>query len=263
VISSRGAVVAALVLAAALSLAIAHGPLGDLCERFVGILQNAMNARATAAPLSGPRLYAFAFGGGVVASLSPCILGMLPVNLSYIGAQRLSSRFAAVRVATLFVLGVVVVTVAVGLVSSLFFALFVSFRGEVNIAVGVLTVVMAAWMAGFIRLPVPAVVRAVPRGAGAFAVGIVFALAASPCASPVLVTVLGAAAGGGAVVSMTAMAVYAIGYTLLLWLASVFAGVTAASRTFLAHGDVITRVSAVFLLLVGVGSIVYGVRQLG
>jgi cytochrome c-type biogenesis protein len=221
-----------------------------------------VNARVAGEPLGGIRLYAFAFAGGLVASLSPCILGMLPVNLSYIGAQKLTSRTAAMRVATAFVGGVVVVTVAVGLISSLFFALFVSYRGQVNIAVGLVTIAMAAWMAGVLRFRVPAV-RAVPRGAGAFVVGVIFALAASPCASPVLVTVLGAAAGSGPIVSMSAMAVYAVGYTLVLWLASVFAGVAAASRVVLVHGELITRASAALLLAIGLGTLVYGVRQLG
>lgn len=117
---------------------------------------------------------------------------MLPLNLSYIGAAKLRSRTAALSVATMFVLGVVVVNVVLGLVSSLFFAIFVQYRAPVNIAIGVLTVVMGLWMAGFVRLPTPQIATRIPTGTGSFMVGVGFALVATPCASPILVFVLGA-----------------------------------------------------------------------
>jgi cytochrome c-type biogenesis protein len=59
-------------------------------------------------PLTNPwLLISFAFGGGLLASISPCILAMLPVNLSYIGTLNVKSRRAAFWNATEFVLGVV------------------------------------------------------------------------------------------------------------------------------------------------------------
>jgi cytochrome c-type biogenesis protein len=184
---------------------------------------------------------------------------MLPVNLSYIGAAKLTSRRAALVTATSFVLGVVVVNAAFGLLSSLFFAVLVQYRAIMNTVVGLLAVLMGLWMAGIVRLSVPSVVTKIPTGFGPFVVGIVFALVASPCASPVLVTVLGVASQDGIPLrAVTAMVVYSIGYTIVLFAASLFAGVATSSRKLLAYGELITRIGAVSLVLIGLATAWYG-----
>jgi cytochrome c-type biogenesis protein len=213
--------------------------------------------------MQGWRVYPIALFGGLIASISPCILGMLPLNLSYIGASRLTSRSAAVRLASSFVLGVIIVNVALGLISSLFFALFVQYRAPVNIGVGAVTILMGLWLAGILRWPTPQVFTRIPPGSCSFIVGIMFALVASPCASPVLIFILGEVSlAGSPVRAVTAMALYAIGYTLILFLASLFAGVAVASRRILPHSEFVTCVAAAMLVVIGVGTLTYGVTQL-
>ena len=262
--SSQVAIAASIVLVAVLASAIAWGPLGQVFEREVGIWQNAIAARLSGrGALYGWRLYAVAFAGGLVASISPCILGMLPLNLSYIGASKLRSGTAALRVAVMFVLGVVVVNVVLGLVSSLFFALFVEYRASVNIAVGVVTVIMGLWMAGFVQLSTPQISTRIPPGAGSFMVGLGFALVATPCASPILVFILGAVSlAASPARAIAAMTFYAIGYTLVLFLASLFAGIAAASRRVLAHSELVSRIAAATLVVIGIATFAYGFDQL-
>ena len=237
---------------------------GDMLMRFAGDRLNELASLASAPHmLDGPRLYAFALAGGIVGSISPCILSMLPVNLSFIGAAGARTREAAIRLATLFVAGVALVNLVLGLATSLFFAIFIEYRAEVNIAVGAFTVLAALWMAGIVRLPVPQFVKVIPAQFGPLPVGMAFALATSPCSSPVLFAVLTTAAQrGNPLASAGAMTAYSIGYTAVLWLASVSTGLIATSRHLLRHGTLITRASAFVLAAIGISTFAYGTTLL-
>ena len=58
------------------------------------------------------------------------------------------------------------------------------------------------------------------------------------------------------------MTFYAIGYTLVLFLASLFAGIAAASRGFLAHSELVSRIAAGTLVVIGIATFAYGFDQL-
>jgi cytochrome c-type biogenesis protein len=255
--------IATIALAAAI-LEISRGRASLELMRYVGERLNTLTAYLRAPHmLDGPRLYIFAFAGGLVASISPCILGLLPVNLSYIGSLGNSTRLGAARAATLFVAGIGIVNTALGLISSFFFAVLIEYRGQVNIGVGLLTVFLALWMAGIVPLRMPSIVRRVPSDAGPLVVGAVLGLAVSPCSSPVLVAVLAAAGSGGhALRAVETMIVYSIGYTSVLLIASVFTGAIAASQYVLKYGELIGRFSATALGLLGLGGIFYGITLL-
>jgi len=123
----------------------------------------------------------------------------------------------------------------------------------------------ARWGSENQRVPlrVPSIVRRVPSDAGPLVVGSVLGLAVSPCSSPILVAVLAAAGSNGDPRrAVEAMVVYSIGYTSELWIASVFTGALPASQCLLRYGELIGRLSAAALGLLGLGGIVYGITLL-
>jgi cytochrome c-type biogenesis protein len=226
-------------------------------------------------------LIGLAFAGGLVASISPCILSLLPVNLSYIGTREITSRREAFLKAGAFVLGVVTVLSLLGLFSSLAAFVFVQFQGYFYVLVGTIILLMGLNLTGLLPLSLPHLFRpnqaigtsdqAGKAGsgfrktsiksllAGPYGVGLTFALVSSPCTSPVMVAVLAAGAATGSQVQSTlTMVSYALGYTAIIFLASLFTGLAKQSRILLRHSETIVYVAGIVLLLVGAFYLING-----
>jgi cytochrome c-type biogenesis protein len=205
-------------------------------------------------------LLPLAFLGGLLASLSPCILALLPVNLSYIGTLTIESRWDAFVKAGLFVLGTVSVLSLFGLFSSFASAVLVDYRGYINIVIGAIILLMGLSFAGLFHLPLPQTQISLPV-AGPYGVGLTFALISSPCASPVLFAVLAAAAATGSqLLSTLTMVSYALGYTAVIFFASLFAGLVKQSRVLLTKSEWVIRLGSAALILAGGYYLVTGVR---
>ncbi|MEA5421560.1 cytochrome c biogenesis protein CcdA [Spirulina sp. CCNP1310] len=227
--------------------------LGRPLEHFISLIENRYQQWFDQQNTTNPFiLLPLAFFGGLLASISPCILALLPVNLSYIGTLKITSRWDAFQKAGLFVLGAVTILSLFGLASSFAGAVMVDYRGYINIAVGLIMVVMALWLIGVIKFSLPQTHLNFPK-AGPYGVGLTFALVSSPCASPVLFAVLAAAAATGSQVMGTlTMVSYALGYTGLIFLASLFTGLAKQSRGLLTHSEGVIRFGTVALMLTGV-----------
>ncbi|MFM5986419.1 MAG: cytochrome c biogenesis CcdA family protein [Sphaerospermopsis kisseleviana] len=238
----------------ALVLVLTLGPvLSHQIEQVISIVENRyqqwFDQQDTANPVV---LLPLAFIGGVLASVSPCILALLPVNLSYIGTLKIKSRWDAFIKAGLFVLGAVTILSLFGLVSSFAGAVMVEYRGYINIVVGLIMAMMGLWLMGVIKLPLPTMQVNLPV-AGPYGVGLTFALVSSPCASPVLFAVLAAAAATGSqILGTLTMVSYALGYTLLIFLASLFTALAKQSNQLLKHSESIIRFGSVALMITGV-----------
>ena len=245
-----------------LVLVITLGPvISHPIERAISLVENRyqqwFDQQDTANPLV---LLPLAFIGGLLASVSPCILALLPVNLSYIGTLKINSRWDAFTKAGLFVLGAVTILSLFGLVSSFAGTVMVEYRGYINVAVGLIMALMALWLMGVVKLPLPQIDVNLPK-AGPYGVGLTFALVSSPCASPVLFAVLAAAAATGSqLLGTLTMVSYALGYTLLIFLASLFTGLAKHSKQLLKHSEVIIHFGSVALILTGVYYLLTGTQ---
>ena len=196
-------------------------PISQALEYAISVVENRYQEwfaqQDTANPLV---LMPLAFFGGLIASVSPCILAMLPLNLSYIGTRNITSRKDALIKAGMFVLGNVIILSLFGLVSSFAGLVIVEYRGHINVVVGTIILIMGLGLLGLIKIPLPQIYFD-GNYFGPFGIGLTYALVSSPCASPVLFAVLAAsAASGSQVLSILTMVSYALGYTIVIFLSS-------------------------------------------
>lgn len=231
---------------------VATEPISREIERSISLMENSYQQWLDKQDITNPLvLFPLAFIGGLIASISPCILALLPINLSYIGTRNIKSRQDALSKASLFVLGVVTILSLFGLASSFAGAVMVEYRGYINLGVGAIILVMGLSLLGIIKLPLPEV-KADASGFGPYGVGVTFALVSSPCASPVLFAVLAAAAATGSqVLGTLTMVSYALGYTIIIFLSSLMAGLVKQTRLLLDYSEWIIRIGSAALILAG------------
>jgi cytochrome c-type biogenesis protein len=182
---------------------------------------------------------ASAFVAGLLSFLSPCILPLVPAYLAFLtgldlsgGADDAPSSAAirrAVARAFFFVLGFSVVFVALGATATTLGRLVGQWFDWLSIAAGLLVVAMGLHFLGLLRIPLlyreaRFQTSGKPAGPlGAFVVGLAFAFGWTPCAGPVLATILMiAGAQDQAARGMLLLAAYSAGIGLPFLAAAFF-----------------------------------------
>jgi cytochrome c-type biogenesis protein len=198
---------------------------------------------------------------GLVSFFSPCVIPLLPGYLSYAtglsGADLEQARRGRMLAgAVLFVLGFSVVYVLLGWVSGSVGGWLVDWRSQLEIVLGILTVLLGLAFAGLVPFlqrdwrahQVPAVGLA-----AAPALGFLFGVGWTPCIGPTLAAITNlslneATAGRGALLS----GVYCVGLGLPFIVAALaYRRALGAFGMVRRHQQWVTRIGGAMLVLVG------------
>jgi cytochrome c-type biogenesis protein len=213
---------------------------------------------ATVTTLSLPAA-GLAFVAGLVSFISPCVLPLLPVYLSFIsgvGVDRLAGeRWRLLWTSLLFVAGFTAVFVLMGAGAGGVGRLLVRHRTELTIIAGAFIVFSGLVVTGIVPMPKP-VMRVAPthRGAGgAFLTGAALAVGWTPCVGYVLGAILSMAASSQSAAAGSALLfVYSLGLGVPFILAALaFDWVSARLKGVRRHHRSIQIGAGVLLMVFG------------
>lgn len=136
------------------------------------------------------------FAAGLLTSLTPCMLSMLPITIGYIGGYEAKSRLQAAAQSTWFALGLATTLAALGIFAAVAGKIYGQVGFGLPIIVSLIAILMGLNLLEALPLQLPNwggmewISKDLPEGVRSYLIGLSFGLVASPCSTPVLATLL-------------------------------------------------------------------------
>ncbi|MGF1493443.1 MAG: cytochrome c biogenesis protein CcdA [Microcoleaceae cyanobacterium] len=169
------------------------------------------------------------FTAGLLTSLTPCMLSMLPITVGYIGGYEAQGRGQAAIQSIWFALGLATTLAVLGIFAAAFGKVYGQIGMGLPIIVSLVAILMGLNLLEALPLQLPAfdtmswIPEGLPHSARSYVLGFTFGLVASPCSTPVLATLLAWVASTQDILLGSALLLaYAMGYVTPLVLAGTF-----------------------------------------
>ncbi len=204
----------------------------------------------------GPLTVVIVFGAGLLTSLGPCSLSLLPVSLAYLAG--FGDKGVPLNRSFAFCLGIVSSLVVLGSISGFLGKIYGQTPQLISTLVAFLAIIMGLNLLGLIKIKLPAGPdpniwgRNVPQPLGPFSAGLAFGLASSPCTTPVLAVLLGwIAQSGNPLTGVVLLAFFGAGQVIPLLIAGTAAATLPNILALRSISQWIPPISGAFLLTIG------------
>lgn len=202
-------------------------------------------------------LLAVSFLGGLLASVSPCSLAMLPIIIGYIGGYSKENPSKTLLQMFFFVLGSSFVFATIGVICALTGKVFVSFApGYFILILASLLLVMGLNIIEVLDFNLPVVIKQIPQNSGQSTVlypmliGAIFALAGTPCSTPILAGIMAfASLSTNLLLAVLMLFLFSLGQGLILVIAGVFTSSLKGFKNFAYISEALLKLSGVLLIL--------------
>lgn len=200
--------------------------------------------------------YIITFLEGIISFISPCMLPLLPVYVTYFAGDADKKERTLVR-AIFFVLGFTVVFSMLGLFGGTVGSFLTGYRKVVNIVCGIIVIVFGLSYLEIIRIPffkgVQKQIR-VDNIGSAFVFGLIYSVSLTPCIGAFLGSALMlASTSGTAMKGFLLLMCYSLGIGIPFLISAVLIDKLAKAFTFIkSHYRVINLICGLFLIVIGV-----------
>ena len=205
--------------------------------------------------------YIITFLEGIISFISPCMLPMLPIYVSYFAGGK-EKKGNVLKRAVCFVLGFTAVFSLLGLFAGTLGGFLSKYQTAVNIVTGALVIVFGLSYLEVFDLPFFKGISnfKMTEGLfGAFLFGIVYSVSLTPCVGAFLGSALMLASNSGtALQGLLLLLVYSLGLGIPFIVSAVLLNELSSAFDFIIkHYGIINKTCGVFLIIVGV-SMMFG-----
>ena len=191
---------------------------------------------------------------GVISFVSPCMLPLLPVYVTYFAAGE-AGRGTVLARAFAFMVGFTTVFVSLGVFAGSLGAALAAHRTAVNVVCGVLVIVFGLGYLGLFRLPFTGMKsgRTPTSVISAFLFGLIYSVSLTPCVGAFLgAALMLAASEGGAIQGAVLLLSYSLGLGVPFVVSAVLLGRFRAAFGFIkSRYNIINPICGALLLLFG------------
>jgi cytochrome c-type biogenesis protein len=204
------------------------------------------------------------FLAGLLTSLTPCMLSMLPITIGYIGGYEAKTRWQAALQSTWFSLGLATTLAGLGIAATALGQIYGQVGVGLPIIVSAIAILMGLNLLEALPIQLPSfdglelIPANLPSGVRAYLLGLTFGLVASPCSTPVLATLLGwVSTTHNPIMGGVLLLAYTVGYSAPLVLAGTFTASIKKLLELRRWSSWITPTSGALLVGFGVFSLLF------
>lgn len=201
-------------------------------------------------------LFGAAFLGGLISSISPCSLSMLPLIIGYVGGYSKENPLKTLLQMIIFVIGSGIVFAVIGGICAFTGKLFVG-NPYFTLIVASIILIMGLKILGVIDFELPVIIKEIPQNnfnneiLYPLLLGAVFALIGTPCSTPILASIMGFASISAKVSQAVIMLfLFSIGQGLILIIAGFLTSKLKTGKNVYKVSEGILKFSGALLVIV-------------
>lgn len=198
------------------------------------------------------------FFGGIVTSIGPCNMSMIPILMAYVGGTSRLSKAKSFWLSLFFTLGTSTTFALLGIFVSLIGGIFGTSKSVLMYIAGTASIIVGFKMLGIIHFNFPNLGSRILRkpsrqGIGAaFLMGLMVGLAGSQCGTPILLAILSLVMSKGKLVYGAALLfIYGLGRGVPVIIAGTFTGFAKGLPSFAKWAGVFEKAAGTVLIGIG------------